>query len=627
VKDREKRIANVGSLEVDINEVVRDSRGHEDEIVEIMENDFVEGRHSNFGGWITLLPDAADVAEQDYALLDKYPPLYTKPGGGCTDCAKGPCDLTQGQGKCGLEIESYQGRLSLRKACRGCMTQMVASRQLLNHALKLWPEDTPVSMGDILTISDHAPAISVLSGIQIKTLKDLNRALTYGEGQLAKLFQASFSGTGTAIEFESMVLHAGSVLLLAMGVAEMLKISCYGFISAASVELEEIEQFPSPSVFGGWASIESGKPVIAFVGDDFLPAWCAINDMKENGLTEQIEICGMGAAGDDIVRFYDRGRIVAPMVKAGKAIRNGLFDVVVVSPGCIPLDLLSEAKLVESKVIWVGHNGVDNLVDSTDEPVDKIVDALVGGGEAVWIRDVEKAGDVSVKVVQRVKRSGSYVISDEEAIKQAKAAKDNSDICSAVCPIDLPVSRAIKQLSEGDWAGFYEVEKGCNFCGRCEEASPTKMQLRDIIVAAERKQADKDKFVMRPGRGPISITELLQSAFAVGWGSVPAMVTILGCGDARQEEIAWIADELLNSGCMVFVAGCAGGEIARSFSEAKGKFLFEQYPATCAGRNLVNCGSCSAICQAVPMYLMLRPSGGIPLFGSIPPLGDSIGSH
>jgi len=75
---------------------------------------------------------------------------------------------------------------------------------------------------------------------------------------------------------------------------------------------------------------------------------------------------------------------------------------------------------------------------------------------------------------------------------------------------------------------------------------------------------------------------------------------------------------------MVFVAGCAGAEVARSFNEAKGKYLFQQYPATCAARNVVNCGSCSAICQAVPMYLMLRPSGGIPLFGSIPPLGDSI---
>jgi CO dehydrogenase/acetyl-CoA synthase alpha subunit len=143
-------------------------------------------------------------------------------------------------------------------------------------------------------------------------------------------------------------------------------------------------------------------------------------------------------------------------------------------------------------------------------------------------------------------------------------------------------------------------------------------------VAAERKQADADKFVMRAGRGPISITELLQSAFAVGWGSIPAMVTIFGCGDARQEEIAWIANELLSGGCMVFVAGCAGAEVARSFSATKGKYLFQQYPATCAARNIVNCGSCSAICHSVPMYLMLRPSGGIHLYGNIPPLGDSI---
>ena len=204
---KEKRIAHVGSLEVDISEVVRDSRGHEDEIVEIMENDFVEGRHSNFGGRITLLPDAADIAELDYALLSRYPPLYTNPGGVCTDCGLGPCDLEDGKGKCGLEMEAFQGRLSLRKACRGCMTQMVASRLALDYALKRWPEDTPVSMGDILSISDHAPAISVLSGIHVKTIKDLNRALSYGEGQLARLFQAGYSGTGTAVDFESMVLH------------------------------------------------------------------------------------------------------------------------------------------------------------------------------------------------------------------------------------------------------------------------------------------------------------------------------------------------------------------------------------------------------------------------------------
>ena len=621
---KDKRIARVGSLEVDIREVVRDPRGMEDEIVEIMENDFVEGRQSNFGGRITLLPDAADIAELDYSLLDKYPPLYIHPQGVCADCGLGPCHLKEGQGKCGLEMESFQGRLSLRKACRGCMTQMVASRELLNYALKRWPEGTPISMGDILSISDYAPAISVLSGLYIKNLKDLNKALSYGEAQLAKLFQASYSGTGRAIDFESMVLHAGSVLLLVMGVAEMLKISCYGFLSAANQALDQLEQFPPATLAGGWASIEKGKPVIAFVGDDFLSAWCAIDYAKQNGLTEQIEICGIGAAGDDIARFYERCRIVAPMVRAAKAIRNGVFDVVVISPGCLPLDLVSEAARVESKAIWVGHHAVHDLTDSTDEPVDKIVNALAAGEKAAWIRDVEKAGEVAVKLAQKVKRQGNYTIPEDEATKQAKNHQADCDICSMVCPVGLPVSKAVRQLAEGNWDGFFEVEKGCNFCGACEDACPSKVQLRDIIVAAERKQASADKFIMRAGRGPISITELLQSAFAVGWGSIPAMVTIFGCGDARQEEIAWIANELLSGGCMVFVAGCAGAEVARSFSATKGKYLFQQYPATCAARNIVNCGSCSAICHSVPMYLMLRPSGGIHLYGNIPPLGDSI---
>jgi len=620
----DKRIAQVGSLEVDIREVVRDPRGMEDQIQEIMENDFVEGRHSNFGGWITLLPDAADVAELDRSFLSKYPPLYSQQQEVCTDCPSGPCNLKEGQGVCGLELESYQGRLSLRKACRGCVSQMVATRELMNHALKLWPEDTPVSMGDILSISDHAPAVTVLSGIYPKTLKDLNKALSYGEAQLAKLFQASYCGTAPATEFESMVLHAGSVLLLTMGVAEMLKISCYGFISAANQELEEIEQFPPPKVAAGWGSIESGKPVIAFVGDDFLPAWCAIDRLKRDGSLEQVEICGIGAAGDDIIRFYDRCRIVAPMVRAAKAIRNGVFDVVVASPGCIPLDVLSEAARVDSKAIWVGHYAPGEMADSTDDPVDKIVEALVSGQKAVWIRDVEKAGEVAVKVAQKVQRKGDYVISDAEAVKQARNHKKDCDVCSMECPVGLPVSKAVRQLAEGNWEAFFEVERGCNFCGACEAACPSNVQLRDIIVAAERKQAAAEKYVMRPGRGPISITELLQSAFAVGWGSIPAMVTIFGCGDAHKDELAWLADELLASGCMVFVAGCAGAEIARTFSDMKKKYLFEQYPATCAARNLVNCGSCSAISQAVPMYLMLRPSGGIPLYGSIPPLGDSI---
>lgn len=618
----EKRIAQIGSRQVDIGEVVRDPRGIEDIVTEILEKDFIESRYAQFGAHLNFFPDAADLTDWDHVLTERYPPLYTQSENVCGDCEQGPCNLKEDRGRCGLEKESYHGKLSLRKACRGCASQMIASRELLNYALKIFPEDTSVTMGELMTMSDHCPPIGTLSGMYVKNLKDLNRVLSYGEAQLAKLWQAGYSATATAADLEGMVMHAGSVLLLAMGVAEMLKVSCFGFISAAKQKIDELDKWPPATVAGGWASIEEGKPVIAFAGDDFLPAWCAIEYLKRNDLTEQVEICGIGPAGDDAARFYDKCRIIAPMVKAGKAIRNGLFDVVVASNSCIPLDLLSEAKRVESKFVWVSSQGMNDLVDNTDEPVDAIVDNLLGGAKTAWIRDVEKASEVAVKVAQKVKRQGNYGISDEAAIEKAKKLKDKCDPCMTACPNSLPIPRAIKQLSEGNWDGFFEVEKGCYFCGKCEEVNPDAVGLRDIIVAAERKQASTNKLVMRAGRGPLPLTEVLQSAFSMVWGNAPGIVVVLGCGDAPQDEIGWLAQELTRRNCITFVAGCAGAEIARNYSERKGKHIFQQYLSSVEPRSLINCGACTATSLANNMYMYSRAAGGIPLYGGIPEVGE-----
>ncbi|MCX5999662.1 MAG: hypothetical protein NTU41_08770 [Chloroflexi bacterium] len=532
-----KWIAHVGPHEVDIWNVVRDPRGIEDVVKDVMEHDFIESRYTQFGAHLNVFPDAADIADWDHALLERYPALYTQQQDACADCAQGPCNLKKAAGKCGLQVESFRGRLSLRKACRGCASQMTTSRGLLNYALKLWPEDKPVSMGELLGMSDHCPPIGTLSGMYVKNLKDLNRVLSYGEAQLAELLQASYSATVTATEFESMVMHAGSVLLLAMGVAEMLKVSCFGFMSAANQKIDELDKFPPATLAGGWASVEKGKPVIAFAGDDFLPAWCAIQFLQENKLTEAVEVCGIGPAGDDTVRFYNRCRIVAPMVRAGKAIRNGVFDVVVAGNACIPLDLLSEAERVGSKFIWTSPQGIGHLADSTDVPVEKIVESLVNGAKAAWIRDAEKAAKVAVAVARQAKRTTTNCpITDESAIGQAKKCPANCDLCFSACPNNLPLPKAVKQLSEGKWDGFFEVEKGCYFCGKCEEVCPVKVGLRDIIVAAERKQAAKDKFIMRAGRGPLPLTEVLQSAFSMVWGNALGIVVVVGCGDAHRES-------------------------------------------------------------------------------------------
>jgi len=98
-----KRIAHIGRHEVDIREVTRDPRGIEDLVVEILENDFIESRYAQFEAWLNFFPDAADIADWDHALLERYPPLYTHPQGVCTDCDLGPCNLRDGKGKCGLE--------------------------------------------------------------------------------------------------------------------------------------------------------------------------------------------------------------------------------------------------------------------------------------------------------------------------------------------------------------------------------------------------------------------------------------------------------------------------------------------------------------------------------------------
>lgn len=619
--EEKNRIAKVGPHEVDISKVVRDPRGIEDIVTEILEKDFVESRYAQFGAHLSILPDAADLADWDHTLLDRYEPVYTGSESDCNDCPAGPCALKEGPGRCSLGLDSYRARLSLRKACRGCMTQITASRSLLDYCLKVWKEDEPVSMGELLTMSDACPPIGTLSGIYVKTLKDVNRVLSYGEAQLANLFQASFTALGTVKDFESMTMHAGSVLMLAMGVAEVLKVSCFGFASAANHRIDELENYPPPTIGVGWGSVEPGKPVLAFAGDNFLPSWTAIQGLNEQDLTEQVEVCGVGPAGDDIARFYDRCRIIAPATRAARAIRNGVFDVIVATTGCMPADLLVEAKKVKSRLIWVSHQGTGDLVDMTDEPEDKIVDALVKGAAGAWIRDPEKAGRVALAVVRKVKRD--YVpITEAAAIDMAGSCQAGCDLCTMACPNNLPLSNAIRQLQGGNWDGMAALERGCYFCGKCEEACPSKTPIRDIIVAAERKAAATDKGVMRAGRGPLPLTEVLQSAFSMVWGNAPGIVILVGCGDAHRDEIGWIANELTRRNCIVFVAGCGAAEIARVYNPNKEKHIYQLYSATIEPRSLINCGGCSAISLANNMYMYSRAAGGIPLYGGIPEVGE-----
>jgi len=144
---KEKKIVRIGKTDIDIHDFVRNVEGFEERIAEVLKEDWPEFRFSQFDEKMTIFPDAADVAEWDNRLLDRYDPIYTNPVGTCRDCPKGPCNLEDVKGNCGLELEPYQGKLSLRMACKGCLTQIKNSRELLNYAIKSFGKDKAVSYG------------------------------------------------------------------------------------------------------------------------------------------------------------------------------------------------------------------------------------------------------------------------------------------------------------------------------------------------------------------------------------------------------------------------------------------------------------------------------------------------
>ncbi|MDP7240979.1 MAG: hypothetical protein QGH72_07230 [Dehalococcoidia bacterium] len=224
------RLVNLGGSQVNISKVARDPRGVEDLLAEAIGEDWQENRFLQFDERLFPYADALDMAEWDGFLLERYPPLYPSLQRECTDCPLGPCSL--GVGRCGLGLDTYQARLSLRRACRGCVTQIADSRELVDYALRNFGPDHPISMGQQQDRSDYT-AIGVLTGQHVSCLGELNIALSYAEGQMAKLFASSYTVTTGAAALEGTVFHAGSLLMLAQDAAEFVKMSCLGFTNAA----------------------------------------------------------------------------------------------------------------------------------------------------------------------------------------------------------------------------------------------------------------------------------------------------------------------------------------------------------------------------------------------------------
>ncbi|MDO8473790.1 MAG: hypothetical protein Q7T05_08270, partial [Dehalococcoidia bacterium] len=618
-----KPMVRLGSTEVQIASLVRDPRGLEDIISDDLEADFQEARYKNFNQKLFPFADAADLAEWDNYLATRYTPLYLNFDAVCPDCPLGPCNLKMAVGRCGLDGSCYQARLSLRKTCRGCLSQMADTRQTLEHAIKIVGYDAAVTWGRHHDRSD-ASHIGLMTALWPRTVRDLARAMSYAEAQMAKLLLSSYTGYDS-VALEGMALHAGSLLMVSMDVSELLKTNFFGFNNASDHELTEMANWPPPNVLGGLGSLQPGKPVLTFLGDAFLSSWYAVKLLKEADIAGQVEVGGIGSVAHDVVRFYSDARVLGPMTAASKIVGLGVSDVIVCSAACINWDYLPDAIKAGTKVIWTGTESAMGLPDRTDDPVESIVFDMTGPAPGAWVRDVEKAAQIAVKLVTMLKRKSLSFMSDEDVKIETGRCNPGCDICSNVCPNGLLVGQAMRKASTQGIEALKDIEDGCYSCGHCQRACPAKLRLNDMILSALAARAPDDKLKMRAGRGPVSRIETTSWAFGSLMGNCPGIFHIFGCGDAKnRDELGYIAYELTWRNGIVFTAGCAAGDIGRHFNKNKGKYLFEEFGAEGQPRNIMNCGACSGCAHVIDQALKWPRSGsGISHYGNFAETADT----
>ncbi len=579
MSEEKGRVVRVGDVEVNLEEVV--SGGGMEEIGDIATiatdilHEMGEKRLRQWKPKLNIFADATDIAEWDSVLLSRYCPVYTE--------IKRKRDY-------GLES-------SLREACRGLSRQLAFARELLDLSIELFGRDKEIEIGHSITYPTLN--ISMLTGFYTKNLGDMDRALSYAESQLSKLLSSDSPGVA---ETEEKTLHAGALILLAMEISEAIKMCCFDFYNAGKQPATEYSDFPKVETEVGIGAVDTTKPVIVFLGNNFMPAWFAIEYIRRAGLEDTVEVCGAGAVGHDIPRFYKRGKVLTSATKIRKVFRTGIPDVVVVSDSCFEFDLLAEAKRVDAKVIACGNKAGSGLEDRSDDSVEVeeiIKEMMENDLPGIKLTNLEKAGELAVKLAQEIKRRGkrkkSYLLSEDE-IKEESSRCKSCDTCSGVCPSRLALSRAMK----GGVKTLADAYDGCIFCGECERACPEGIPVMDLIISAASATGKlrEERYLMRAGRGPMSELEWRDLTFGIILGgNGPGMVNIIGCGNypGSEREVADIARYFLERNALVTVSGCVAADVARYFDAEERKFLFEQYIAAGVLKGLVNFGGCTAI--------------------------------
>ncbi|KXB05709.1 hypothetical protein AKJ49_00305 [candidate division MSBL1 archaeon SCGC-AAA382A03] len=540
----------------------------------------------------TPYPGLTDLRDWDLKLMERYKPQYYPACSQCCFCGFGVCDLSDGkEGACGLRLHDQVARKNFMRATWGVSAHTAHARDVVDDAIEKFGPNVSLNMGDYVDV--EAPNIRLVCGMKPETLADLRTVLEYVEEEIVQEVDALHTGQeGEYIDFESKALNAGMLDHVGMEVADIAQIAAYDMPKGDP---------DAPLVETGMGSVDKGKPNILVYGHNVVGAEDIMRYAEENGLWDEIEVSGLCCTVLDMTRIDQHPKIVGSLASALKFIRSGVADVIVTDEQCVRADTYREAKEVGSKVIATSTKICYGLPDRTDDPVDEIVEDMVENGQdGVLITDLEKVGEVSVKVAQEIsdKRENVRAIPSQDELKEILEKCIVCGSCDRSCPNDLPIKEAMEEAKEGNLEKLADLFMNhCIGCGRCDEACPNDVEIMRAMEKAAEKDVKEENFKVRVGRGPVRDTEIRDVGAPIVQGEIPGVVAMVGCSnypDAEEsfrEPLYRAARELAKRNYIVTLTGCHAIDVAY-FENEDGESIYEEFSGAFKARGVLNCGSC-----------------------------------
>lgn len=553
-----------------------------------------------------------EMRHWDLALLERYRPVYHVVNQSCSLCGLGPCDLNNNRlGACGQDQRTFMAREALMIAVTGAAAHASHARDIVERLISELGAGFVLDLGKWVHIK--MPIARTVTGADPETLGGLLPILGYIDAQIVSLLaSAHFGGESHYLDYESKTLHAGTMDILSMEIADVAQISGYSFPKGdAGTSLVTV----------GAPAMSSDRPLILCIGHHSDVGYRIIEKMDSSGLADDMEVAGLCCTAHDMVRGYADKMNTGP-TSGGPAVvgnlrdqlrfvRSGRADVIVIDQQCVRLDLLSESEKAGAFFIATSSQSCSGLKDETHRDPAALASELINGGvRAVFVSDPEKAASLAITLARACSPDRRKGIKSKRKGDIRKMAVDcnNCGLCTRHCPVNLPVSKAvfslgaeIKDLPRLDEFGDLSVSKElsrlyerCIGCGRCDAACPKHIPVMGIL--GEQADIIPEAGWMRTGRGPIDDYEIKSTGPSIVLGDIPGVAAFLTCPDYPDERdsVAKMSRLLAERGYIVLAAGCAAMDISIG-----DKTIYRDFPGVFDAGSVINTGSCVSSSHAI----------------------------